>query len=84
MQLAVYQDAISEKYVDEPIDTATYYSLTKQKTISRPQKDPAERVKTRLQQGHYPVAPDVDRKACRYCDYDLVCRRGDRLSRKQT
>ena len=88
IQLAVYQDAIAQKYLDEPIDTATYYSLSKQKTISRPQKDPAElaafaeRVKTHLQQGHYPVAPDVDRKACRYCDYDLVCRKGDRLSRK--
>ena len=90
IQLAVYQDAIAEKYVDEPIDTAVYYSLSKQKTISRPQKDPAElaafaeRVKTHLQQGYYPVAPDIDRKACRYCDYDLVCRRGDRLSRKPT
>ena len=90
IQLAVYQDAIAEKYNDKSIDTAVYYSLSKQKTISRPQKDPAElaafaeRVKTHLQQGHYPVAPDVDRKACRYCDYDLVCRRGDRLSRKPT
>ena len=88
IQLAVYQDAIAAQYPDEAIDTAAYYSLTKQKTISRPQKDPAqlaafaERVKTHLQQGHYPVAPDLDRQACRYCDYDLVCRQGDRLSRK--
>ncbi|MBE9048302.1 PD-(D/E)XK nuclease family protein [Pleurocapsales cyanobacterium LEGE 10410] len=97
IQLAVYQDAVSEamsegliveQYADEPINTAAYYSITQQKTISRPQKDPeelaafAERVKSHLQQGHYPVAPDVDRKACRYCAYDLVCRKGDRLSRK--
>ena len=96
IQLAVYQDAIAkqrrsliaQKYHDEAIDTAAYYSLTKQKTISRPQPDPqelaafAERVKSHLQQGYYPVAPDIDRKACRYCDYDLVCRKGDRLSRK--
>ncbi len=88
VQLAVYQDAIAQLYPDEAIDTAAYYSLTKQKTISRPQKDTAElaafaeRVKTHLIQGHYPVAPDVDRQACRYCDYDLVCRQGDRLSRK--
>lgn len=72
----------------ETIDTAAYYSLSKQKTISRPQKYPqelaafAEKVKSHLKQGHYPVAPDVDRKACCYCDYDLVCRQGDRLSRK--
>ena len=88
IQLAVYQDAIAKQYPDEAIETAAYYSLSQQKTISRPQKDPAElatfaeRVKTHLQQGHYPVAPDIDRKACRYCDYDLVCRQGDRLSRK--
>ena len=88
IQLAVYQDAIAEKYPEEAIETAAYYSLTKQKTISRPQKDPkelaafAQRVKNHLEQGYYPVAPDVDRKACRYCNYDLVCRQGDRLSRK--
>ena len=97
VQLAVYQDAVSEAmsegliaqtYPDETIDTAAYYSLTKQKTISRPQKEPAqlaafvERVKTHLQQGDYPVAPDIDRKACRYCNFDPVCRKGDRLSRK--
>ncbi len=88
IQLAVYQDAIAEKYPTETIDTAAYYSLTQQKTISRPQKDPAElaafaaKVRSHLDQGYYPVAPDVDRKACRYCNYDLVCRQGDRLSRK--
>ena len=87
IQLAVYQDAIAEQYPQETIDSAAYYSLTKQNT-NRPQKDPAElaafveRVKSHLEQGFYPVAPDVDRKACRYCDYDLVCRKGDRLSRK--
>ena len=88
IQLAVYQDAIAEKYPDQTIDSATYYSLTQQKTISRPKKDPAElatfatKVRSHLEQGYYPVAPDVDRKACRYCNYDLVCRQGDRLSRK--
>ena len=90
LQLAVYQDAIAGLHPNETIDTAAYYSITKQKTISRPKKDPvelaafAERVKFHLQQGHYPVSPDIDRKACRYCDYDLVCRKGDRLSRKPT
>ena len=88
IQLAVYQDAIAEKYPEETINTAAYYSLTQQKTISRPKKDPAElavfadKVKSHLEQGYYPVAPDRDRKACRYCNYDLVCRQGDRLSRK--
>jgi len=90
IQLAVYQDAIAQQYPEREIDSAAYYSLTKQKTISRPKKEPEElaafaaRVKTQLQQGHYPVAPDRDRHACRYCDFDLVCRQGDRLSRKNS
>jgi PD-(D/E)XK nuclease superfamily len=89
IQLAVYQDAIARQYPDALIDKAAYYSLTKQKTISRPQKDPAElaafaqQVNNHLTQGNYPVAPDIERKACVYCDYDLVCRQGDRLSRKE-
>ncbi|MDJ0596883.1 MAG: PD-(D/E)XK nuclease family protein [Pleurocapsa sp. MO_226.B13] len=88
IQLAVYQDAIAEQYPDQTIDTAAYYSITKQKIISRPQKNSAElsqfveRVKSHLEQGYYPVFPDVDRKACRYCDYDLVCRKGEHLNRK--
>jgi ATP-dependent helicase/DNAse subunit B len=89
IQLAVYQDAIAQQYPDDLIDTAAYYSITQQKTLSRPQKDPAQlaafvqQVKSHLAKGHYPVAPDTARQACRYCDYDLICRQGDRLTRKQ-
>ena len=81
IQLAVYQDAIALQYPDDAIDTAIYYSISQRKTISRPIKEPAElaafaeRVKIHLQQGYYPVAPDIDQKACRYCSYDLVCRK---------
>ena len=88
LQLAVYQDAIAEKYPHEAIDPPTYYSLTKQKNIGRRQQKPeeltafAQQVKSHLERGYYPVSPDIDRKACRYCDYDLVCRKGNRLSRK--
>jgi CRISPR/Cas system-associated exonuclease Cas4 (RecB family) len=88
LQLAVYQDAIAQQYPDQKINRAVYYSLSKGQTLSCTPRDPAElaafahQVKKHLTQGHYPVAPDLDRKACRYCDYDLVCRQGDRLSRK--
>ena len=89
IQLAVYQAALESKSLElggvehpnEPVENAVYYSLTQQKNISRLQKDPkelaafAERAKKHLQQGHYPVEPDVDKKACRYCSYDLVCRK---------
>ena len=88
LQLAVYRDAIAEQYPNEAIDTPAYYSLSKQKNIGRPQQNPeelaafAQQVKSHLERGYYPVSPDVQRKACRYCDYDLVCRKGDRISRK--
>lgn len=89
IQLAVYQAALQSKSLelrneqdpDEPIENATYYSLTQQKNIGRLQQDPTElaafveRAKKHLQEGHYPVEPDVDKKACRYCIYDLVCRK---------
>jgi CRISPR/Cas system-associated exonuclease Cas4 (RecB family) len=89
LQLAVYQDAIAQQYPEQTINRAVYYSLSKRKTLSCSEKDPSElaafahQVKNHLTQGSYPVAPDLDRKACRYCDYDLICRQGDRLSRKQ-
>ncbi|MEM7594895.1 MAG: PD-(D/E)XK nuclease family protein, partial [Cyanobacteria bacterium P01_A01_bin.83] len=88
LQLAIYHDAIANQYPTEAIETTAYFSLTQQKNITRPQNNSqeltvfADRVKSHLKQGYYPVAPDVDRKACRYCDYDLVCRQGDRLRRK--
>ncbi len=87
IQLAIYQDAIAKIYPNEAIQAA-YYSLTQQKIMSHRQKDAAElaafaeKVKFHLEQGYYPVAPDLDRKACKYCDYDLVCRQGDRIRRK--
>jgi hypothetical protein len=59
-----------------------YYSLTKGEDIS-PKSFPSEaelievgdRLKTHLQTGNYPVKPDLKEEACRYCDYDLVCRK---------
>lgn len=88
LQLAVYQDAIAQQYPDQKINPPVYYSLSKRQTLRSTQSDPAKltafahQVKQHLTQGHYPVAPDLERKACRYCDYDLICRQGDRLSRK--
>ena len=42
----------------------------------------AEKVKNTLRTGSYAVDPDVDRHACEYCDFDIVCRQGHRLYRK--
>ncbi|HEY8885556.1 MAG TPA: PD-(D/E)XK nuclease family protein, partial [Chloroflexota bacterium] len=73
----------------ESVVDAYYYSLTKAEKLSVAASDETalaalvERVKGHLRAGSYPVTPDVDQKACDYCPYDSVCRRGPRLLRKR-
>lgn len=80
LQIPLYIDAIEQEYPQENID-AVYYSLSKCKPIRRNKTNPedlarfAERVKQHLAEGNYPVAPDVQFKACNYCQFDLVCRK---------
>ncbi len=89
IQLSLYVDAIAQNYPQESVDAAAYYSLTKRQVMRQKPSTPeqlatfAARVKSHLQQGYYPVAPDLEQKACQYCDFDLVCRQGDRLKRKE-
>jgi RecB family exonuclease len=67
---------------DRPVHKTLYYSLTKGEDIS-PKSFPSEaelievgdRLKAHLETGNYPVEPDLKEEACRYCDYDLVCRK---------
>jgi len=42
----------------------------------------AERLRQNLEEGDFRVQPDVKQEACKYCPFDLVCRRGPRLERK--
>lgn len=75
-------------FPDETIKGADYYLLTKHKRLNNKalsveeQQQIAEKIKTHLKTGHYPVDPDVERNACRFCACDLVCRQGPRQSRK--
>ena len=65
----------------------SYYSLTAGKDIS-PRLKPAaadleavaDRLKIHLTTGSYPISPDVERHACKYCAYDSVCRRSEHLN----
>ncbi len=72
----------------EQVEGAYYYSLTKGKKLYKAQpneqtlKAIAHRVKAHLETGNYPVDPDIEQQACRYCPYDLICRKGARNSRK--
>jgi len=42
-----------------------------------------DQVKHALETGNFAVEPDVRGESCTYCDYDVVCRVGPRLSRKR-
>lgn len=35
-----------------------------------------------LKAGNFAVDPDVDGNACKYCEFDVMCRKGTRLARK--
>ncbi len=90
VQIPIYsQVALRSLYPDKPLGKSAYYSLTKGKILKEGKEeisselyDFARRVHRLLSTGSFPVEPDTGRKACQYCDFDLVCRKGQRLDRK--
>jgi hypothetical protein len=89
LQLPIYQQIAAQAlFPGEGVATAYYYSLTKAKKLSKKIPDEteltgvAQRCKSHLNHGHFPVQPDVEQVACKYCAFDLMCRKGSRLSRK--
>jgi RecB family exonuclease len=90
IQLPLYIDVAAKAlHPGKTVKGAYYYSLSKAKVIKKVDHDAlssleplADRIKAHVMEGYYPVEPDVDQSACKYCDYDEVCRKGYRLSRK--
>ena len=90
LQLPLYQEIAVALYPGESVVDAQYFSLTKGKKLSVSSKAPPhelpaaiENCKSALNAGSYPVQPDAKREACTYCDFDLLCRQGNRLARKE-
>ena len=88
LQLSVYREAAAEAlFPGEQVRDAYYYSLRKAERIRA--KEPsaealgelAQGIRGALEGGHLP--PDVLQRACAFCEFDLVCRRGPRLDRKE-
>jgi RecB family exonuclease len=88
LQLSVYREAAAEAlFPGEQVRDAYYYSLRKAERIRA--KEPtaealgelAEGIRDALGTGRLP--PDVLQRACAFCEFDLVCRRGPRLDRKE-
>ena len=90
LQLPLYRDIAADLYSAQSVADTQYFSLTKGKKLPVSSKAPQhelpaaiESCKNALDTGSYPVQPDAKREACRYCDFDLVCRQGSRLARKE-
>ena len=88
LQLSVYREAAAEAlFPGERVRDAYYYSLRRAERIRA--KEPtaealgelAEGIRDALEAGRLP--PDVLQRACAFCEFDLVCRRGPRLDRKE-
>lgn len=95
LQLPVYREGAEELLArlappgDAAVRDTFYYSVTKAKKISvtdAPEEELsriAHDVREGWQAGAFPVDPDVDWSACRYCELDALCRKGPRLERKR-
>ncbi len=67
-----------------------YFSLKKAKSLKKVRLDNEVelddfvlRVRQMLSEGDFSVSPDVDQNACTFCDYEAVCRKGNRIKRKE-
>ena len=90
LQLPLYKIVgAAALYPGEPVEKTVYYSLSKAKEIvprnvisETDLREIFTQFKQQFQAGNYPVAPDQDRAACRYCTNEWVCRQGERLQPK--
>lgn len=90
IQLVVYsQIALPHLYPEETIKKGLYYSLTKGKVLKSIECEDmpslvelVDKMHSHLSEGRFAVDPDIDGNACKYCDYDAMCRKGTRLARK--
>jgi RecB family exonuclease len=91
VQIPIYSRvALPRLFPDGDVGTSVYYSLTKGKVLRAEQEGDMERLSDLagflrwiLSEGSFAVDPDVQEKACTYCDFNTVCRKSPRLKRKQ-
>jgi RecB family exonuclease len=89
LQLSIYREATGQLAPGEPVTRALYFSVTEAKEIRAAEAPEEEleliagRIRDAWREGSYPVDPDLDETACRYCQFDPLCRRGPRLERKR-
>jgi RecB family exonuclease len=90
VQIPIYIEAAAPSlYPSRPVSSGYYYSIRKAKSVGEvgaaaiPElREFADLVRRRLTTGNFPVDPDAKQDACKYCDYESMCRKGHRLTRK--
>lgn len=90
LQLAIYREAAADELAPgDPVSEALYYSVVKGRPLSvtAASEEELHRISSQARaawrEGAYPVEPDLQGKACKYCDFDALCRTGPRLERKR-
>lgn len=90
VQLPIYwQTAMPALFPELKPNLAMYVSLKNGQVLDRLKVNMAEqealagRLSRLLREGTFPPRPDVDFKACKYCDWHATCRGGVRLERKE-
>jgi ATP-dependent helicase/DNAse subunit B len=88
LQVPVYsQVALPHLYPRKPIGPGIYLRLAKREAEAGknlPLEPFVVKVKGTMSTGRFIVEPDIDGGACKYCDFDSVCRQGPRLELKRS
>ena len=91
VQIPIYSRvALPKLFPGKHVGSSLYYSLTKGKVLRTEHEGDLERLhvlaaflRSILSEGSFAVDPDIQEKACTYCDFKTVCRKGPRLKRKR-
>jgi RecB family exonuclease len=90
LQLPIYTESAGASLFPGEEVSGRYYSLNKGQNLKEPgswageeqRRRFATSLRERLRSGRFAVEPDVEGKACTYCEFDPICRKGPRLERK--
>lgn len=90
VQIPLYSNiALRKLYPAGTLGRSVYYSLVNGKVLRAEKEDDFEkleallsRIRESLATGNFAVDPDAEKYACKYCNFDQVCRKGPRLERK--
>ena len=90
LQLSIYREAAAAVLAPgEPVAGSRYFSVTRAEDlrVATPPEEELDRIadeaKAAWRSGSYPIDPDIQGEACRYCPLDPLCRKGPRLERKR-